>query len=616
MRKTKDRKGRKRPATFVSQVKALRNVPRFIRLIWEISPRLASLNILLRAAQATIPVSILYVGKEIIDEVVRLNAIDQSVESFWNSEVLIFWIWTGFGLAALLNILARFSNLADKLLKKWINNETSVELMLKAASLDLHYFEDADFYDNLTRARSNSGSRMTLISLILTQIQDFITLVALLVALLVFSPTLVFFLVLIVVPTFLTESYFNKQEYKMNRKLTPEVREMNYLRLISMQEQVAKEIKVFGLEKHITDRFSYLARAYYYVFRKISINRTVVGSLFNVVTTATYYGAYVFVLYQTVSGILTIGTMTFLGGAFQRMQAIMQSTSNRFSQVANIGMYLQDFFDFLDIEPETKEAETMLPVPSFAQSEIVFEDVSFKYFGSDQYALKNLNFTLRAGESLALVGENGAGKTTLVKLIARLYKPTEGRILWDGVDIQEFDYDEYRSKIGVIFQDFVKFMFTVKENIFVGNISEKENLPRIKNAAKKSLADAVINQLKNKYDQMLGKRFAHGVELSGGQWQKIALARAYMRDAELVILDEPTAALDARSEHEVFLRFSELMEGKTAILISHRFSTVRMASRILFLEYGQILEYGSHEELVEKGGKYAELFELQARGYA
>ena len=616
MRKTKDRREERNNKTFVSQLKSLKNIPRFIRLIWRISPRLVLLNILLRAVQATLPVCTLYVGKELIDEVVRLNGISKSLESFWNSDVLIFWVWVGFGLSALMNVLARVTNLTNKLLGDWVNKVTSVELMLKASSLDLHYFEDADFYDSLTRARTNAGQRTALINLILTQIQDFITLVALLTALIVFNPPLVLFLIIVIVPTFLTESHFNKQAYKMNRKFTPEVREMNYLRALAMQDRVVKEIKVFGLEKYITNRFAVLALNYYYASKKIAVNRTIVGILFNLLSTATYYGAYVFVLYQTVTGVLTIGTMTFLGGALQRMQGIMQNTANRFSQVANIGMYLQDFFDFMDIKPRSKKLKESIPVPDFNQSEIVFENVGFKYFGSNQYALKNLNFTLKFGESLALVGENGAGKTTLVKLIARLYTPTEGRILWNGIDIQEFDYEEYRSKIGIIFQDFIRFMFTARENIAVGNIAKKDDFLQIEDAAQKSLADILINQLENKYDQMLGKRFVGGVELSGGQWQKIALARAYMRDAELVILDEPTAALDARAEHEVFLRFSELMEGKTAVLISHRFSTVRMASRILFLEYGQILEFGTHEELVGKGGKYAELFELQARGYS
>lgn len=608
------RKG-KEPQTVISQLKSLRNIPRFCRLIWKISPRLTILNILLRAIQAIIPVSILYVGKEIIDEVIQLAGEGTGPEVFWNSEVLTFWIWTGFGLAVLLNVLARFSILTNELLGQWVNNITSIDIMLQASKLELQYFEDPDFYDKLSLARTNTASRTILINLILSQIQDFITLFALLVALIVFNPPLVLFLIIVVVPTFFTESYFNKQSYKLNRKWTPERREMDYLLTIGTKNDVAKEIKVFGLEKYITNRFANLAIGYYHATKKISVKRTIVGSLFNIVTIATYYGAYVFVLYQTVAGILTIGTMTFLGGAFQRMQNILQITTYRFSRMAAIGLYLQDFFDFIDIESEVEKIESTTPVPDTIQSEIVFENVSFKYFGSEQYAIKNLNFTLKSGESLALVGENGAGKTTFVKLLARLYKPSEGRILWDGIDIQEFDYEKYRSKIGVIFQDFIKFDFTAKENIFIGNIAEKDNQALIENAAKKSLADALINKLDNKYDQMLGRRFEGGVGLSGGQWQKIALSRAYMRDAEIVILDEPTSALDARAEHEVFLRFSELMKGKTAILISHRFSTVRMASRILFLENGQLLETGTHQELIEKRGKYAELFELQARGY-
>ena len=615
MNKKQNKKREEDKTTVISQLRALRNIPRFCRMIWEISPRLTLLNILLRSFQAILPVSILFVGKEIIDEVVRLAGEATGTDNFWNSEALIFWICVGLSLAILLSVFARFSNLTDKLLGEWINKETSTRLMLQASSLDLQYFEDPEFYDNLTRARTNTNNQTILITLILTQVQDFITLIALIAALIVFSPPLVVFLIIVVVPIFLTEYHFNKQSYKLTRKWTPESREMNYLKLIGTNDQVAKEIKVFGLEKYITDRFSNLATDYYYALKKIALKRTMIGSLFNVLSVATYYGAYVFVLYQTVIGILTVGTMIFLGGAFQRMQSILESTANRFSRVASIGLYLQDFFDFLDMEPPIKDINTTIKVPDSIQSEIIFENVSFKYFGSDKYVIKNLNFTLKANESLALVGENGAGKTTLVKLLARLYAPTEGRILWDGIDIQEFAYEEYRSKIGVIFQDFVKFMFTAKENIFVGNIAEKDNQLLIESAAKKSMADTVINKLDNKYDQVLGKRFEGGVELSGGQWQKIALSRAYMRDAELVILDEPTSALDARSEHEVFLRFSELMKGKTAILISHRFSTVRMASRILFLDAGQILEFGTHEELIQKDGKYAELFELQARGY-
>jgi len=601
---------------FASQLKSLKNIPRFFALIWQISPKLTLLNVFLRTLKAIIPVSILYVGKEMVDEVVKFNSQSNNTNDFWNAEVLIFWIWVGFALAVLLSILTRFGSLTDKLLGDWVNQETTAKLMQKASSLQLYHFEDVTFYDNLSRAQSNANRRAQLINLILAQIQDFITLFALLVALVFFNPPLVFFLIVVVVPVFMTESHFNKESYKVTRVFTSNIREMNYLRIIATSDQVAKEIKVFGLEKFIVGRYVSLARKYYKAVKEVLIKRAVLGSVFSLLSTTAYYGAYVFVLYQTFVGILTIGTMTFLAGAFKRMQTIMNSSANRFSTIADIGLYLHDYFRFMDSETSADEAKNTAAIPDFIDSAIVFENVSFKYFGSDKYAVRNLNFTLNTGESIALVGENGAGKTTIVKLLARLYTPTEGKITWAGVDIQDFDSEDYRKRIGVIFQDFVKFMFTAKENISVGNILEKDNLENIKTAARKSLADTVINKLDKKYDQMLGKRFAEGVELSGGEWQKIAIARGYMREADLVILDEPTAALDARSEHEVFLRFSELLEGKTAVLISHRFSTVRMASRILFLKSGQIAESGTHEELITRAGEYAELFELQAQGYS
>jgi len=297
------------------------------------------------------------------------------------------------------------------------------------------------------------------------------------------------------------------------------------------------------------------------------------------------------------------------------MRGMLQAIMNRFSGIAEQALYLQDLFDFFAIQPTISNNGGAEKIPEKIQYGFTFENVSFKYPNSEKYAVRNLSFHLRAGEKLALVGENGAGKTTVVKLLARLYEPSEGRILLDGKDLRDYDLKDLRDATGIIFQDYQRFQMNVGENIAVGNIEEREETTMIKDAAQKSLADAVIEDLPGKYQQILGKRFEGGVELSGGQWQKVALARAYMRDAQLLILDEPTSALDARAEHEVFLRFAELIHGKTAVLISHRFSTVRMADRILFLENGTLLELGSHEELIAKEGKYAELFALQAQGY-
>ena len=310
-----------------------------------------------------------------------------------------------------------------------------------------------------------------------------------------------------------------------------------------------------------------------------------------------------------------MGDMTFLSGSFNRLQTQLQNLLSTFTRITESALFLQDYFDFLDINPLIKDQPDAIEPPDSIVTGIQFNKVGFQYPGTDVWAVRNVTFMLHSGEKLALVGENGAGKTTLVKLLARMYDPSEGTILVDGVDIKKFKIASYRKMIGVIFQDFVRFNFTAGVNVAVGQIEEAENNPQIETAAEKSLADPVIRKLPAGYQQMLGKRFAEGIDLSGGEWQKVALARAYMRDAQIVILDEPTAALDARAEFEVFKRFSELTSGKTAVIISHRFSTVRMADRILVLKNGEMLEMGTHEELLEKKGLYAELFNLQAQGY-
>jgi ATP-binding cassette subfamily B protein len=331
--------------------------------------------------------------------------------------------------------------------------------------------------------------------------------------------------------------------------------------------------------------------------------------------TVGYYVAYGYLAWRTITGQLTIGDLTFLAGSFRRLRTLLEGLLIGFSQTAGQALYLDDLFSFFEIEPEIRSPEPARPFPRPMRQGFTFEDVGFAYPGAERWAVRRLSFTLRAGEVLALVGENGAGKTTLVKLLARLYDPDEGRILLDGHDLREYDLEELRANVGVIFQDFVRYHMTAAENIAVGRIDARHDRTRIEEAARRSLADEVIARLPQGYDTIIGKRFRRGVDLSGGEWQKVAIARAYMRDAELIILDEPTAALDAKAEAEVFQRFKGLAKGKTAVLISHRFSTVRMADRILVLSGGRIIESGSHDELIAKRGVYADLFELQAAGY-
>jgi len=597
------------------QFQSLRNIPRFFRMIWAVSPKLTLWNFLLRLVQAALPLAMLYVGKEIIDEVVRFSGGIEGGLQWGLPGQLWFWVALECGLAIFSSLISRAITLIDSLLGDLVNNDSSVRIIRHAATLDLFQFEDATFYDKLERARTQTSGRTALMSMVLSQGQDLLTVVFLAAGLTVFNPWLLLILVVAVIPSFIGETKFNQESYSLSRSWTPERREIDYLRYIGASNETAKEIKIFGLEGFISKRFKTISDRYFLVNQKLALKRASWGALFSSLGTASYYVAYVFVISQTVVGSITLGTLTFLAGSFARMQGLLQGIVGRFSRIAETSLYLQDLFDFLELKPFSENHTGRKPVPNPMKEGFRFENVGFKYPETEIWALRHLSFTLKPGEKLALVGENGAGKTTLVKLLAHLYEPSEGRILLDGIDLSDYDPNDLRREIGIIFQDYVRFMFTAGENIAIGNIEEETNLNRIQDSAHKSLADTVIEPLPNKYNQMLGKRFSGGVELSGGQWQKVALARAYMREAQLIILDEPTASLDARAEHEVFVRFAELMKGKAAVLISHRFSTVRMADRILFLEHGQLLELGTHEELLAKGGKYAELFRLQAKGY-
>jgi len=552
----------------------------------------------------------LYIGKEIIDEVVRLISNRADSHTY-------LWILVGaeLGLTIISDLLNRCINLFDSLLGDLVANKTSVDLVHHAAKLDLYQFENPVFYDKLERARRQTAGRTVLLSQTLAQIQDILTLLSLGAGLVVFNPWLILILIIAVIPSFLGETHFNEKTYSLTRSWTPERRELDYLRYLGSSAETAKEVKVFGLENYLARRFKELSDEYYLANRKISISRASWGYFLSAIGTIAYYAAYFFVLMQTLTGVITIGTMTFLSGSFQRMHGMLQSIMSRFSGIAENALYLKDLFEFFEIEPSILANENGKLIPRPVQKGITFENVSFKYPDNDFWAVRNLSFTLNPGEKLALVGENGAGKTTLVKLLACLYKPTEGRILIDGIDILDYQLADLRANIGIIFQDYIRYEMTVSDNIAVGDIENIEDREAIQNASEMSMANEVIAQLPNGFEQVLGKRFKEGTELSGGQWQKIALARAYMRNAQLIVLDEPTSALDARAEHQVFQRFSELIHGKMAVLISHRFSTVRMADRILFLEKGKLIELGTHDELLDLDGKYAELFQLQAQGY-
>ena len=590
---------------------ALSNLPEFFKLVWHTSKLLTICNIVLRLVRSMLPLSMLYIGKLIIDEVVLLTQVAGGLPHthLWQL------IAAEFCLAIFSDALSRATSLVDSLLGDLFSNYTSVEIMKHAATLDLAQFEDAGFYDKLERARQQTTGRTVLLSQVLSQLQDLITMLFLAGGLIVFNPWLILLLIIAVLPAFLGEAYFNDKNYSLNRRQTPERRELDYIRYIGASDETAKEVKIFNLSDFLTDRFSQLSNVFYKDNKTLAIKRSLWGTVFALLGSVGYYTAYIFIIADTVAGKQSIGALTFLAGSFRQLRSLLESILSRFTAVSQGAIYLKDFFDFFHITPQIKLSINAKPFPKPIKTGFVFENVGFKYQHSERWANRHLNFTLAAGEKLALVGENGAGKTTLVKLLCRLYDPTEGRILLDGIDLREYDPAALRKETGVIFQDYIRYQMTVSQNIAAGNIEEKENEELIEYAAKQSLADILVQKMPGKYSQALGKRFNNGIELSGGEWQKIALARAYMKDAQLLILDEPTAALDARAEYEVFERFTELTKGKTAVLISHRFSTVRMADRILVLEKGELLESGDHDTLLKKKGRYAELFNLQAKGY-
>jgi len=598
-----------KPMTLEDRFKALKNLPRFFAMVWKTNPPLAIINLFLRLIRSALPISVLYIGKLII------NAVNNARTGTVDMHYIYTIVAIGFGLAIISDLLNRATSLLDSMLGDLFANKSSIDLMAHAATLDLDQFEDSDFYDKLEKARRQTLNRTILMSQVLSQVQDIITMIFLAAGLIVFNPWLIVLLLLAVIPAFLGESHFNERSYSLTNNFTPERRELDYLRFTGASDETAKEVKIFGLSNFLIDRFKFLSDKFYKENMKLSVRRAGWGSFFAAIGTIGYYVAYIYIILETVNRHIDIGQLTFYAGSFAQLKGLLEGILNRFSSMADSALYLQDFFDFFDLEPKIKAQKISRPFPNPIVHGFDFENVGFKYQNGEKWALRNLSFHLRAGEKLALVGENGAGKTTLVKLLSRLYDPTEGRILLDGYDLKEYDPADLRKETGVIFQDFVKFQLTASNNIAVGRIEEKDNHPKIENSAVLSLANSVIDKLPEGYNQMIGRRFANGVDLSGGEWQKIALGRAYMRDAQLLILDEPTAALDARAEHDVFLRFAELTRGKTAVLISHRFSTVRMADRILVIENGQMQEIGSHNELLANNGRYAELFGLQAEGY-
>jgi len=579
-------------------------------MVWVTKPSYGVGIVLLRLVSAFTPLAMMWIGKLIIDTVVA--NIGAPVPD-WGLLGRLIGLELALALAS--DILSRLTGLLESLLGDLFSNEMSVRLMQHAATLDLQHFEDPDFFDKMQRARRQTMGRIALMSQTMTMAQQTLTLLSLLAALVAFNPWLLLILTIAILPSFLGETAYAGIAYSFMFQWTQQRRELDYYRWVASELAPAKEIKLFGLSDHFIRRYADLADDYVKENRRVATHRAATGAALTSFSTIAYYGAVATIVYQTVLGAITIGTLTFLMASFQRSRSLIGNILMSIARSYEQGLHLKDLFDFLDMEPNISSVADAKPMPTPILQGFVFEGVGFQYPDAERWAIRNVSFAIGPGERVAFVGENGAGKTTIVKLLTRLYDPTEGRILLDGVDLREYDLDGLRRAVGVIFQDFFRYDLSARENIAVGWIEGREDEARIFDSAEKSLAAEVIAGLDDKYDQMLGRRFEGGANLSGGEWQKIALGRAYMRDAQLLVLDEPTAALDARAEHQVFQRFTELTTGKMAVLISHRFSTVRMADRILVLDDGHVVEDGTHEQLLEHEGRYAELFNLQAEGY-
>lgn len=695
--------------TWRERIAALRYVPSLIKMVWQTHRGYTVAMVALRLCRAFVPVATLWIGKLIIDTVVAARGVElNSSEPTFNR----LWQLVGLEIAIVVigEVLARASALVESLLGDLFSNLTSVRLMEHAATLDLYQFEDPTFYDQLERARRQTTGRIGLLTQLLTMGQEALTLLSLGGVLVVYNPWLLVLLTIAVLPSFLGETHFASLEYSLLYRWTPERRQLDYLRYVGASDRTAKEVQMFGLAPWLIERYRRLAERFYEENKRLSIRKGIISTALSLIGTFGYYAAYAIVLVQAVNGAITLGSLTFLAASFARSRDLIQRLLLGASGIHEQSLYLRDLFAFFAMKPQITSPAGAPGVPQDIREGFVFEDVGFRYPGSERWAVRHVNFSLRPGERLAFVGENGAGKTTLTKLLARLYEPTEGRILLDGIDLRQYELGSVRQAISVIFQDFVRYDLRFDENIGVGEIGkvqsfldlpapsltpEREDKPRRHNggdsddgsddgrsasvkrrtsstnsttngttaehsrggvftaeeavsaqrkgvngsgdsgnnsganeglmatvpmpivqAAEKSLAASLLPRLPEGYRQMLGRRFDGGVDLSGGEWQKVALARAYMRDAQVLILDEPTAALDARAEYEVFTRFAELVAGRMAVLISHRFSTVRMADRIIVLQHGAVAEDGTHDELVEReNGLYAELFRLQAAGY-
>ena len=587
----------------------LRRIGQLARELWATGPPRCTVLLICRLIGSVLPVALIGITGLLVDAINQTQRTGQGLKQVW---LLLF---AEVAVVLFMDVQSRFGSHCDLVLNNRFTLRMNLRLIGNCNQLDFEFFEDSRFQDRLERARTQASSQVALLRTLLDLGQQAIGLTAMIASTFLVAPFLVAVQLVGVAPVVFAEGYFARRRYLLNRERTAVRRMLEYLLLLGTSAGSVKEIKLFNLGSYIRDRFKGLSEDYNGQDARLSAKQSLVGAFLVACGSAIYYASYAVLIYRTAHGLLSIGHLVFLAGVLKSSKGQLSSLFSGFTRASDQVMYLNDVFEFFDHKPIERANNSLAPVPVPVRRGVEFRNVSFAYGGSSQLVLSNISFRIEPGERIALVGENGAGKTTIIKLLTRLYDPISGQILIDGIDLREFAPEELRRAITAVFQDFVRYDFTAEENIAFGDLSSLENRARVEDAANRAQVAKFIERLPKGYEQVLGKRFEGGIDLSGGQWQKVALARASIREAQMVILDEPTSAIDPRAEALLFRNFTQMVKGKMAVVISHRFSTVRIADRILVLEKGRIREQGSHAELVKAGGEYAQLFELQAAGY-
>ncbi len=580
------------------------HTPRTLKLVWKASPWLCVSLAATTVASAVLPLGIAWIGKRIIDSAVLHDA-----------AATVRFVALELAIVAALGLVSQVRELTSSTLGARLSLNVNLDILEKATELDLVHFEDAQFYDQLTRARREASTRpISVVRRVFLIVQSLLTLGGYVALLIGFSGWIVLGLVLATIPATVAEVRFGTRAFRMRNWRSPEARKLMYLEYVLSNDEHAKEVKLFGLGPLFLGRYRDLGESFYREDASLNSKRATWAWILSLLSTGAFYAAYAKMAYGAAMGIMTLGAMTLYMVAFRQGQQSFQSLLSSLTGVYEDNLYMDNLFSFLAIE--TTKVKAVVLGDTLDERGIRFEGVGFKYPGAEEWTLHGLDLFIPEGRSIAIVGKNGAGKTTLIKLLTRLYEPSEGRILLDGKPLANWDRDILFRRIGVIFQNYNRYQLTAKENVGLGSVDEMEDQPTIESAVELGGASDVVKELKQGLSTQLGRWFKDGVDLSGGQWQRLALARAFMRrGSDVLVLDEPTAALDAEAEHAVFERFARLTKGRTSILISHRFPTVRMADRIVVLEDGKIIEQGTHADLVAASGRYAKLFALQAQGY-